>query len=92
MTRFVEHSDNFLSPAPAPLRGWYISNDDGEPVDGPYATKSEAEYELQEMDGSDPDRLRDDAEDRHFIRPISEQMAERLRDEYEDLKYGWDTP
>lgn len=51
MTQFIEHSDdwNWQPPIPARFyRGWWISNDDGEPMDGPYQSREIAEEILGE--------------------------------------------
>lgn len=51
MTRFITHSDNWLWTPPIPARayrGWYIENDDGEPINGPFKTEAEAQEELEE--------------------------------------------
>jgi hypothetical protein len=47
---FLTHSDNWHWQPPIPpsyYRGWYIENDDGEPIIGPFKTETEAQEELQ---------------------------------------------
>jgi hypothetical protein len=66
MSRYIEY---FGGPRYSLIEfwfGWYIRNDCGEPIIGPFETRGEAEYALQEIEGSDPDRLREDAEDRRM--------------------------
>lgn len=49
MSRFIEHSDDWAWQPPIPpraYRGWWISNDDGDPINGPFATRGEAQEEL----------------------------------------------
>jgi hypothetical protein len=51
MDRYIEHSDSWPWQPPIPpgaYRGWYISNDDGEPIVGPFVTEVEAAAEFAE--------------------------------------------
>lgn len=48
---YLQHSDEWYWQPPVPVRlweGWYVTNDDGLPMDGPYKTKAEAKAEMQE--------------------------------------------
>lgn len=52
MTYFIEHTDSWIYAPPAPpnlWRGWWVSNDDGEPMHGPFKTKESATEHLEEL-------------------------------------------
>lgn len=51
--KFIEHSDDWSWAPPIPFKhwvGWWISNDDGDAMHGPFETKAEAEEELAEIE------------------------------------------
>lgn len=54
MARWIEHSDDWDNFPPVPsyvYDGWYISNNDGEPQEGPFKTREEAIEVFEEMEG-----------------------------------------
>ena len=75
VTTFIEHSDDWSWQPSIPARlyrGWYISNDDGEPMDGPYPTREALDERLEE--------IADDYADIGYNRMMKSEQANAMFD------------
>ena len=56
MSYFIEHSDDWTHAPPVPpklYKGWWVSNEDGEPMHGPFKAKADAAEHLEELNAEE---------------------------------------